>query len=60
MIYACEECGFLFYRVGEVNACPNCERQTIRPATMDQTAMLLPYLQDQNIGPCGQEPKKTK
>lgn len=34
MIYKCEQenCGFLFERVGEVEHCPDCGSQKIRPA----------------------------
>ena len=33
MIYCCEDCGFLFRRVGEVTACPSCESKRFRTAT---------------------------
>ena len=33
MIYCCEDCGFLFRRVGEVTACPSCEGKRFRTAT---------------------------
>ena len=33
MTYACNDCGFLFYRAGAVDACPSCESTSIREAT---------------------------
>jgi len=33
LTYVCEDCGFLFSRMGEVNGCPYCERKHIRTAT---------------------------
>ena len=33
MIYCCEDCGFLFRRIGEVTACPSCESKRFRTAT---------------------------
>ena len=33
MIYCCEDCGFLFRRIGEVTACPFCESKRFRTAT---------------------------
>lgn len=40
MIYACEDCGFLFYRVGEVIECPFCEKNHIRFATGEESQRL--------------------
>ena len=40
MIYACEDCSFLFYRVREVNECPSCEKNHIRPATRNEIEKL--------------------
>ena len=40
MIYCCEDCGFLFQRVGEVQACPFCEGYHLRSATPEETEML--------------------
>lgn len=47
MIYACEDCGFLFYRVGEVRGCPSCEGAHIRLATKEETERILPLLEQQ-------------
>lgn len=44
MVYACEDCGFLFYRVGEILECPFCEKTHIRPATVEETEQIQPLL----------------
>jgi len=44
MIYCCEECGFLFSRVGEVRECPFCEADHIRPATAEEAKRLQALL----------------
>ena len=36
MTYACEDCGFLFCRVGALKECPSCEKPHIRPATEEE------------------------
>ncbi len=40
MTYACEECGFLFYRAGEAMDCPSCNKDRIRPTTCEETQRL--------------------
>ena len=30
MIYACDKCGFVFTRTGEIETCPDCSKQDIR------------------------------
>jgi len=40
MTYACKDCGFLFYRTGEVKECPSCEKNHIRSATKEETERL--------------------
>lgn len=40
MTYCCEECGFLFRRVGEVHTCPSCESYQLRSATAQETDRL--------------------
>lgn len=40
MIYACEDCGFLFNRLGEIKECPFCEEKHIRPAIEEETLRL--------------------
>ena len=32
MIYTCDKCRFIFERVGEVDACPDCGKEDIREA----------------------------
>ena len=44
MIYACEDCGFLFRRVSEVRECPSCEGGKIRPASEEESRVLQNYL----------------
>jgi len=41
MIYCCENCGFLFQRVGKILKCPRCERERIRLAAPEETERLL-------------------
>ncbi|MEG6523836.1 hypothetical protein [Desulfotomaculum sp. 1211_IL3151] len=45
MTYACEDCGFLFYRAGEVRECPSCEKNHIRSATKEETQRLQTLLE---------------
>ncbi|MGI5906769.1 MAG: hypothetical protein ACOX85_11045 [Candidatus Pararuminococcus gallinarum] len=45
MIYACEGCGFLFYRIGEVQECPSCEKNHIRTATEEEALRLQKILE---------------
>lgn len=45
MIYCCENCGFLFRRVGEVRACPFCEGYRFRSATQEEAEMLQSRLE---------------
>lgn len=44
MIYCCEDCGFLFRRMGEVKECPFCERSRFRPATAQEKKYLQAIL----------------
>ena len=44
MIYACEDCGFLFQRVSDVRECPSCEGKHIRPATVEESKALQNHL----------------
>jgi hypothetical protein len=45
MIYTCEDCGFIFYRLGEIKECPFCEEKHIRPATGEETQRLQELLE---------------
>jgi len=36
MIYACDHCRFVFSRAGEVNACPDCGKPSVREATTEE------------------------
>lgn len=47
MIYACEDCGFIFYRVSEICECPFCEKSHIRPATREESDQIQPLLKPQ-------------
>lgn len=47
MNYCCEDCGFLFQRVGEVRACPYCEGYHFRAATQEEAERLRSYLKSQ-------------
>ena len=44
MTYCCEDCGFLFQRVGEVKECPCCERTHFRPAAEEERKRLQAFL----------------
>ena len=44
MTYCCEDCGFLFRRVGEVTACPSCESKRFRTATAEEEKRLQALL----------------
>lgn len=44
MIYCCEDCGFLFRRVGEVQECPSCEGRHLRSATQTEAETLRSLL----------------
>lgn len=33
MIYICRSCDFIFYRIGEISACPMCDSPQLHPAT---------------------------
>jgi hypothetical protein len=48
MTYACEDCGFLFCRVGAVKECPSCEKPHIRPATEEEADRLQKLLEHGN------------
>lgn len=48
MTYACEDCGFLFCRAGEVKECPSCEKNNIRLATEEETESLQKLLEQEN------------
>ena len=48
MTYACEDCGFLFCRVGAVKECPSCEKPHIRPATEEEADRLQKLLEQGN------------
>ena len=47
MIYCCEDCGFLFQRMGEVKECPLCERIHFRPATAEEEKRLQALLNEE-------------
>jgi len=39
MIYTCNACHFTFYRVGEVESCPDCGKPALREATGEEQAV---------------------
>lgn len=47
MTYACETCGFLFYRAGAVTECPSCEKNHIRSATKEEAQRLQKHLEQE-------------
>lgn len=48
MIYICEECGFLFCRMGEIKDCPSCEKHHIRFADRGEGERLRQYIEGEN------------
>lgn len=46
MIYCCEDCGFLFQRVGEIHECPSCEGGRIRSAAPEEMEILQSLLKN--------------
>lgn len=48
MTYCCQDCGFLFRRIGAVDACPSCESGRIRPATPEEEQRLQALLQKEH------------
>lgn len=44
MFYCCEDCDFLFQRVGEIGECPLCEGHHLRPATEEEIERLQSLL----------------
>ena len=44
MIYCCDDCGFLFQRVGEIQECPSCESSHFRSATQTEAEKLRSLL----------------
>ncbi len=45
LTYACEDCGFLFCRMGAVKDCPYCEKNNIRLATEEETGIIQKLLE---------------
>jgi len=45
MTYSCEDCGFLFCRVGAAKECPSCEKNNIRSATEEKIGWLQKLLE---------------
>jgi len=36
MVYTCKHCRFTFKRVGKIEDCPDCGKQTIHEATQEE------------------------
>lgn len=50
MIYTCEDCGFVFCRMGEVEECPSCEKTHIRFANCEESRRLQELMeQGENV-----------
>jgi uncharacterized Zn finger protein (UPF0148 family) len=47
MIFTCEDCGFIFCRIGEVMECPSCEKKHIRSAAEEEAQRLLELLEQE-------------
>lgn len=45
MIYACQKCRFVFYRIGKISDCPMCDSPKLRPATMAEQEKLKQQIQ---------------
>jgi uncharacterized Zn finger protein (UPF0148 family) len=48
VIYACEDCGFLFFRVNEARECPSCEKTNIRLANPEEIQRLQKLLEERD------------
>ena len=46
MIYACDNCHFVFSRVGHMEQCPDCGKFTVRPANEDETEEFKRHLEE--------------
>ena len=46
MIYVCETCHFIFDRVGQVDACPDCGKPLVREATEPEREEFRKNLRD--------------
>ena len=51
--YCCDDCGFLFFRTGEVYECPFCEGHHFRPATLEEAERLQVLIKNET------EPKES-
>lgn len=49
MVYICENCGFIFNRLGEIEECPTCEAKHIRSATEEETLRLQELLEQEQV-----------
>lgn len=47
MTYACKDCGFLFRRVGEVERCPYCDSDRLRPADEEERERLEEHIKEE-------------
>lgn len=48
MDYCCDDCGFLFRRVGEIRVCPSCDGPNLRPATKTERDQLENLLKEKS------------
>ncbi|WP_312158802.1 hypothetical protein [Oscillibacter sp.] len=46
MIYTCQRCRFTFERTGAVETCPDCGKDSIRPATDEEIADFKKYAKE--------------
>ena len=51
MIFACENCYFLFSRTVQPEQCPECGKYMVRPATEDEQAEFKRRLEDAKRDP---------
>ncbi|MEG2232231.1 MAG: hypothetical protein RRX92_09450 [Lachnospiraceae bacterium] len=49
MVYACETCGLVFCRVGDIIQCPFCEKANLRPATEQEKQQLAQLIKKTKV-----------
>lgn len=49
MTYACNCCGFLFRRVGQVERCPYCDGDQLRPADEEERKRLEEQIEREHL-----------
>ena len=51
MIYACDNCHFLFIRYSETEQCPDCGKFAVRPATEEEQTEFARIIAENKLDP---------